>query len=177
MRPTSRVPEELAEAHVRVPDQLVVRNPDVVEVRAPGVEAPPADPPHLGSHRESGRRPFPPRNWRSGAAVSSSGPMRANRVTPKDMSVRHSGDERLPPVDHPTAVTSFVLGCGCRGASEPASGSVSPKAPEYATLGQRPQPPLSLPVVAEKVQRERADRHMRLPEPPRRTGRPTRSAP
>ena len=43
MRPTSSVLQELAEPQVRIADQVLIGDPDVVEVQLTGVEAPPPD--------------------------------------------------------------------------------------------------------------------------------------
>jgi len=48
-------------------------------------------------------------------------------------------------------------------ASDPASGSVRPNAPRARPSANRSQPTLPLGVVAEQVQRQRTDRHVRLP--------------
>ena len=47
--------QELAEAQVGIADEVVVGHPHVVEVQLAGVEAPPADAPHLRAHGEAGR--------------------------------------------------------------------------------------------------------------------------
>ena len=72
------------------------------------------------------------------------------------------GDERLATVDQPTAVVTFRAGAdpACVGAGV---GLGQTERAEHASFGQRSQPALSLFVVAEQVERQRTDRHVRLP--------------
>ena len=88
--------------------------------------------------------------------------VRASSVTPNDMSVPALEMNVLRPLisQPPSRRTARVR---MPRASEPASGSVRPNAPSAAALGQRSQPALALRVVAEEVQRQRADGHVRLP--------------
>ena len=72
------------------------------------------------------------------------------------------GDERLPAVDQPAAVVPD------RPRADPPRvgtgiGLGQTERAERAPFGQRSQPTLSLDVVAEQVQRQRTDRHVRLP--------------
>ena len=154
--------EELAEPHVGIADQVLVGHPDVVEVQLPGVEAAPADAPHLRSHGETGGVLLDDEAGVTSAAAPSAASVRASSVTPNDMSVPALEMKVLRPLisQPPSRRRARVR---MPRASEPASGSVSPNAPERPPLGQRPQPALALGVVAEEVQRQRADRHVRLP--------------
>ena len=72
------------------------------------------------------------------------------------------GDERLPAVDQPAAVPPFGAraDAACVGSG---IGFGEPERAEHPSLGQRSQPTLPLSVVAEQVQRQRADGHVRLP--------------
>ena len=72
------------------------------------------------------------------------------------------GDERLAAVDQPAAVAphrsradAARVGAGV--------GLGQAERAERAALGERPQPTLALRVVAEEVERQRTDRHVRLP--------------
>ena len=72
------------------------------------------------------------------------------------------GDERLATVDQPAAVAPLrpradAARVGTR------IGLGQTERAEDASLGQRSQPALSLRVVAEQVQRQRTDGHVRLP--------------
>ena len=95
-------------------------------------------------------------------ACPSADSVRASSVTPNDMSVPALEMNVLRPLisQPPSRRTARVR---MPRASEPASGSVEPERAERASLGQRSQPPLALRVVAEEVERQRADRHVRLP--------------
>ena len=72
------------------------------------------------------------------------------------------GDEGLPAVDQPAAVVALGAGADATGVGA-GVGLGEPECAEDATLGQRSQPALALCVVAEQVQRQRADGHVRLP--------------
>ena len=148
-------PQELAQPHVGVPDQLLGRDPHVVEVQLTGIEPPPTDSAHLGPHRETRRVPL-----HDEARVA----RRPVRCVVGTCQQGHAeghvgsgvGDERLPPVDRPPTVSGVRpgldaagVGAGVRlGQAEGAEGS---------PLGERPQPPLALRGVPEQVQRQRAD--------------------
>ena len=95
-------------------------------------------------------------------ACPSADSVRASSVTPNDMSVPALEMNVLRPLisQPPSRRSARVL---IPRASDPASGSVRPNAPSDAPFGQRPQPALALRVVAEQVERQRADRHVRLP--------------
>ena len=72
------------------------------------------------------------------------------------------GDERLATVDEPAAVAP--LGPGADAAGVGAGVRLGePEGAEHPSLGQRAQPALALGVVAEQVQRQRADGHVGLP--------------
>ena len=153
--------EELAEPHRRVAEEMVVRDPDVVEEELPGVEAAPTDAAHLRAHGESGRVLLDDEARKGGRFAAD----RFGSGQQRDAE-RHVGagvrDERLAPVDQPAAVASH----GSRpDAARVGSGVGLGQAEraERASLRERPQPALSLRVRAEEVQRQGADRHVRLP--------------
>ena len=77
--------QELAEPHRRIADEVLVGHPDVVEEQLAGVEAPPADAPHLRAHGEAGRVLLHDEGAVPRLALGHS--VRASSVTPNDMSV------------------------------------------------------------------------------------------
>ena len=149
-------PQELAEAEVRVADEVLVGDPHVVEVQLAGVEALPPDAPHLRAHREPGRVLLDDEAWRSfvpgaGEQGDAEGHVGAG-----------VGDERLAAVDQPAAVAPLGPGADAPGVGA-GVGLGEAEGAERPALGQRPQPALALLVVAEQEQRQRADRDVRLP--------------
>ncbi len=72
------------------------------------------------------------------------------------------GDEGLPAVQQPPTVPPFGAGADpvCVGACVRLG---EPERAERASLGERSQPPLALPVAAEQEQRQGPDGHVRLP--------------
>ena len=71
----------MAESHRRIADEVLVRNPDVVEEQLAGVETAPADAAEFRAHREAGRILLDDQAREALTYV------RANSVTPNDMSV------------------------------------------------------------------------------------------
>ena len=128
MRPTSSVPQELAEPHRRIADEVVVGDPDVVEEQLAGVEAPPADAAQLRAHREAGRVLLDDEARERRRAAPSPDSVRASSVTPNDMSVPALEMNAFRPLisQPPSRRTARVR---MPRASEPASGSVRPNAP------------------------------------------------
>ena len=167
--------QELAESQVRITEEVIVGHPDVVEVELAGIETAPPDAAHLRSHGEARRVLLDDEaRERRGLAL---GRLDAGQQCHAERHVRaRVGDERLATVDQPAAVASFGAGAdpACIGTG---IGLGEPEGTEHAPLGEWSQPALSLGVVAEQVQRQRADRR-RAPATLRpRTGRPARSAP
>ena len=72
------------------------------------------------------------------------------------------GDERLPAVDQPAAVAPHRPRADAARVRTRIGLGQTERA-ERAPLGQRSQPALALRVGAEEVQRQRTDRHVRLP--------------
>ena len=153
--------QELAEPHRRIADEVIVGDPDVVEEQLAGVETPPADAAHLRAHGEAGgvllhdeareRRPLPLARLGAG-----------QQRHPERHVGAGVGDERLPTVDQPATVAPYRPGADAARVRARIGLGQTERA-EDASLGQRSQPTLSLRVVAEEVQRQRADRHVRLP--------------
>ena len=88
--------------------------------------------------------------------------MRASRVTPNDMSVPALEMKVLAPLMQPAAVAPLGPGADAPGVGA-GIGLGEPEGAERTALGQRAQPALPLVVVAEEVQRQRADGHVGLP--------------
>ena len=95
-------------------------------------------------------------------ACSSADSVRASSVTPNDMSVPALEMNVFRPLisQPPSRRTARVRDAARVGAGV---GLGQTERAEDASLGQRSQPALALRVVAEEVQRQRADGHVRLP--------------
>ena len=153
--------QELAEPHRGIADEVVVGDPDVVEEQFAGVETPPADAAHLRAHREAGGVLLDD-EARVGRPLALARLRAGQQRHPERHVGAGVGDERLPAVDQPAAVARYRPG---RDAARVRTGlglGQSERA-EDASLGQRPQPTFSLRVVAEEVERQRTDGHVRLP--------------
>ena len=153
--------EELAEAELGVTDEMVVGHPHVVEEQLARVEALPTDPPHLRPHREPGRVLLDDEAGELRARATIAG-LGAGQQRDAERHVGAGvGDERLAAVDQPAAV--LALGPGGDAAHVGAGvGLGQPERAEHATLGERAEPAFTLLVVAEQVQRHRADRDVGL---------------
>ena len=153
--------QELAEPHRRIADEVIVGDPDVVEEQLAGVETAPADAAHLRAHGEAGgvllhdeareRRRLPLARLGAG-----------QQRHPERHVGAGVGDERLPTVDQPATVAPHRPRADAARVRTRIGLGQAERA-EDASLGQRSQPTLSLRVVAEEVQRQRTDRHVRLP--------------
>ena len=106
--------QELAEPQVRDRREVLVGNPDVVEVQLAGVEAAPPDAAHLRSHGEAGGVLLDDEAGEPRASVL--GRLGAGQQGHPERHVRPGvGDEGLAPVDQPAAVARVRPGCGCPG--------------------------------------------------------------
>jgi hypothetical protein len=147
--------EELRETHVGVTDQVVVRHPHVVEGELARVEAAPTDAAQLRPHREAGCVLLDDER-----CVLR---LRARQQRDAEGHVRpRVRDERLATVDEPAAVAPL------RARADPARvgsgiGLGEAEGTQRASLGKRSEPALALFVVAEQQERQRTDRHVRLP--------------
>ena len=137
MRPTSSVRRNWPSPRSGIADEVVVGHPHVVEVQLAGVEAPPADAPHLRAHREAGRVLL---HDERGVVARS---VRASSVTPKDMSVPAFEMNVLRPlISQPP---SRALGPRADAAGVGAGvGLGEAEGAERPALGQRAQPALPL---------------------------------
>ena len=153
--------QELAETHGGIADELVVGNPDVVQVELAGVETTPADPPHLRTHGEAGRvlldhEAAIPRTLVVGRAGAGQEGDPERHVRPR------VGDEALPAVDQPATVPRLGSGADASGIGAGIGLGESERA-QHTPLGQGSQPAFPLSVVAEQVQRQGPNGHVRLP--------------
>ena len=161
MRPTSSVCRNWPRPRFGIADEVLVGHPDVVEEQLAGVEALPTDAAHLRPHGEPG----------VSFSTTKRGVGGLRLVVARDAGQqRHAeghvgagvGDEGLAAVDQPPAV--LALGPGADAAGVGAGvGLGEAEGPEGTALGQRPQPPLALLVVAEQEQGQRADGDVGLP--------------
>ncbi len=152
--------QELAEPHRRIADEVIFGNEYVVEEQFARVEPAPPDAAQLRAHREA-VRVLLDHEARERRLPAGRGRPRQQRHTERHVGTG-VGDERFSTVDQPAAVGAHGPGSDAARVGAGVGLGQTERA-ERAPLGERPQPALALRVGTEQIQRQRADRDVRLP--------------
>src|SRR5205085_5112658 len=98
--------QELVDAQVRVTDEVIARDPDIVEVQLARIETAPSDAAHLRPHGEAGRVLLDDKAREPRLLVLDC--LETRQQGHPERHVRPSvGDERLPAIEQPATITSL----------------------------------------------------------------------